>query len=236
MKDVVEPGAFIDMLTISSGPSVARTPVISWAEIEQACAEVQAVKIPQDVKEALNDVREKLKEKSIYPSSRRFVQSLDIVKAAAWLEGETEADVPHLRALRHVLWTDPESFPEVDTLLTGLSNPLDLEIMTITTDLGKLSREVDAVCADNVDEEMRQRTGAQIYEKIEAAKDELKEIAGKLKGSKRRSAKLHGATDQVMTLTNRLLVKVFGTTEEQIKEGLAEFVEDIQASEDADDE
>lgn len=229
VRSVVEPGAFINMLKVSGGPKTHGT-VITWDEIEQACLEVEQVKIPGDVLEALSDVREQLREKSIYPSDRRFVQSLAIVRAAAWMNGESEADVSDLRVLRHVLWTDPESFPAVDELLTGMSNPLDLEIMKIQEDLSKLSREVDAVCADQVDEEMRQRTGAQIYEKIESAKDELKDIAGRSKGTKRRSAKLHPATEQVMTLTNRLLVKVFGTTEEQIAKGLEEFVEEIHES------
>lgn len=234
VKRVVEPGGFINMLKLSSGATPKIVPAITWDEIEQACAEVEQIVVPGDVLEALSEVREELREKSIYPSDRRFVQSLKIIKAAAWRDGETEADIEHMTPLKHVLWSDPESYPEVDKLLTGKSNPLDLEIIKIQEDLGKLSREVDKVVADDVDEEQRQRTGAQIYEKIEQAKDDLKDIAGRLKGSKRRSAKLSTATDQVLNLTNRLLTKVFGTTEEQIQEGLAEFVGDVGGEEDND--
>lgn len=227
VKGVVEPGAFVNMLRMGTGPNTKVAPVITWGEIEQAAREVEAVVIPNEVLDTLAEVRDKLKDKAIYPSDRRFVQALRIVQAAAWLDGATEADIEHLRPLRHVLWSDPESAPVVEELLIGLANPLDIEIMRIQADLSKLSAEIDSVIGDDVDEEMRQRTGSLIFDKITQAKDELKDISGQLKGSKRRSAKLNAAANQVLNLTNRLLVKIFETSEEEIADGLADFTKEI---------
>jgi MoxR-like ATPase len=224
VNPIIEPSAFIKMLKLSSAPL---KPVISWDDVEKAAAEVKNVTIPDEVLEALVDVKAKLKEKEINPTDRRFKKALEIVRARAWLDGETEAEVEHLQPLRYVLWSDPNDFPEVEKLMLGLSNPIDLEIMKIQTDLAKLNRDLDKAIADPGDNEMRQRNGAAIYEKIKSAKEELVDISERLKGSKKRSAKLSEAADQVSNITKRMLSKIFDTSEEEIAEGLKDFVGDI---------
>lgn len=217
---IVEPGAFISMLNLDSTPI---KPVIDWNDVEAAANEVENVVIPPSVLDEMVELKQKLKDLSILPSDRRWKQSLKIVRAAAWLDGETTADIEHLRPLRFVLWSDPEEFTAVENLCLELANPIDIEITKIMTDLSKLNAELDKIIANPGDTENRQRQGTAVYDKIRAAKDELVELAGKLKDSKKRSVKLGPAADQVTSLTKRMLTKVFETSEEEISEGLKEF-------------
>lgn len=215
LEDIHENGNFVGMLSLSDAP---QDKIVSWSEVEQAKKEVDAVTIPGDVLEALADVRDKLKAMSIFPSSRRFMISRSIVKARAWLDGETEADIEHLRPLKHVLWVEPDQFKKVDELVTGLSNPIDLEVMEIQAGLSGLSSELDKVIADPGDAVQARRKCTEIFDKIEITMEEMRGINKRLKGSKRRSDKMSVAKEQMVGLMDRLLVKGLKMSPEQIAE------------------
>lgn len=221
VNPINEGGNYVKMLA-ANGATPSK--VITWGEIVQAADEVKQVKISTKVLEKMVDVKAQLAEKSIFPSDRRMKQSLSIVKAAAWMDSETEADQEHLQVLRFVLWDDPEHFPAVEEVALKCSNPLDSKIVSIMNDLSKLNAELDRAIADPGDQENRQRTGAQIYEKIKLAKEELVGISKEIKGSKKRSVKLSQAAEQVSGITKRMLNKIFDTSEEEIEEGLKDFV------------
>lgn len=232
VEPIREPGNFVGMLKLGEN---TLEPVVSWEDIEQAHKEVMAVEVPGDVLEALSDIKDKLRELSILPSDRRFRTALNIVRAKAWLDGETEADVEHLRPLRHVLWVDPDHYKEVDKLLIGLANPIDLEIMEIEKDLGGVSAELDRVINDPQpgDVGMQERIGTQLFEKVEKAMAELTGISARLKGSKKRSAKMESAKEQVLVLLQRLLKRVFNMSDEDIEE--SELMQFAQVDDDDDE-
>lgn len=215
-KEVSEPGNFINMLKLGIGVPTTIAPVLTWDDVEAAHNEVLQVVISNAVLEALAEIREKLKGEEIFPSPRRFKNSLKAVQAAAWLDGEAEADIEHLRPLRHILWDQPEDFPTVEKLLLELANPLDKEIMSIMGDVEKISSTMEKAIADNLDEDMKQRTGGQIYEKLKHAQADLAKISDQMKGSKRRSAKFEDAAGQIKRITTRMLVKLFDMNEEEI--------------------
>lgn len=221
VQPIQEPGNFVSMLKLAPAPIV---PAVTWAEVEQAHKEMEAVTVPNDVLEALADIKSTLKEKSILPSDRRFKKSLDIVKAAAWLKGFTEADIEHLRPLRHVLWTDEAHINEVDGLMIGLSNPIDLEIMDIMKGLSQVSIEVERTISDPGDRDLMRRACTAQFGKVEEAMGDLKKINARLKGSSRRSEKLETAKEQVLGLIRRLLTKGFEMSEQEIEDNnLATF-------------
>ncbi len=217
---ISEPGSFIEMMKSEEKPGA---PVISWDDIVAAGAEIEKVQIKDIVYDKLVDLKTKLREKEVYPSDRRFKQAKKIIKAAAWMDGDEVADVEHIQLLRFVLWSDPKEFDEVEKICLTFSNPADVKIRKIQTDLRKLNSELDKIIADPGDQEQRMRAGNGVYEKIKMAKTELIAIAEELKGSKKRSTKLDEAADQVTNITKRMLTKIFETTEEQIQEGLQEF-------------
>lgn len=236
VKRISEPGNFITMLkSVVSGAS-DDSKVITWAEIEQAHAEAQAITVPIGVLDALSDVKEKLKAENIFPSDRKFAQCIGIIKAAAWLDGETEVDVNHLHTLRHVLWGDPNDIATVESIVLALSNPTDIKIRAIMEALSGLSVEIGRVINDGGDEDQKERSAGEIFLKIDESKAELRAIAEELSSSNKRTVKLDTAVEQCTGLAARVLTKIFGLPPEKVEKGLKKFKEEITGESDEDGE
>jgi MoxR-like ATPase len=94
---------------------------LTTAEWDQITSEVDEVVITEAVIDAIQTLEEKLSQTyGLSFSDRRFVQSLRAIKAAAWLDGETEADISHIEALRFVLWNSPEEREKVEDAIRAM--------------------------------------------------------------------------------------------------------------------
>lgn len=80
---------------------------ITIEEWDAIAADVDRVTIPEAIVEQLLDFQDALKVDGIVMSDRRLVKVLRALKAAAWLDGETEAGVDHLQVLRFTAWDTP---------------------------------------------------------------------------------------------------------------------------------
>lgn len=186
-------------------------PVIDWAEIEQAKTEARDVIVPTDVLEAVADLRKKLKEKSIEPSERRFVQALDIVRANAWLDECATADIEHLQPLQHMLWEIPEQFAEVSGLVLAVANPLDAKAQTLLQQIDGLEAELDEI-SDDADQ--RHQKGTELHGKLQRAKQELDDIESRAGKGRRRSEMIADCRDRLHSVTSRTLREIFKLDEE----------------------
>ena len=129
VKDVQDSSAFMKMLTTRPDPKPEK--ILTWEEVVFAQEEAKTTNIPDVVIQALTDIRERLHDVNIRPTPRRFQQALSIVRAAAWLDGELEADTEHLMPLQHVLWDDPEQRHQVADIIAKAANPLEAEALSL---------------------------------------------------------------------------------------------------------
>jgi MoxR-like ATPase len=74
---------------------------------------VSDVTIPSHVYRSIADIRRELNKKNIQASDRRYRQSLPLLRAYAFLDGEKEVYEKHLFFLEHVLWRDPAEHEQV---------------------------------------------------------------------------------------------------------------------------
>lgn len=102
---VKTPDAFFAVLTSSEAASA---PLFTLAEWDQARAEVRAVGFGKAIQQAFWTVRAELAKAGIVPSDRRLKRAVGLVKANAWLSGDTEASDEHMGVLADVLWDHPE--------------------------------------------------------------------------------------------------------------------------------
>jgi MoxR-like ATPase len=100
-----EEKSFISLL---KGENDVKVPTITLQELEQAQQEVQKVSIPNKVIETLSEIRQALNDEGIRPSDRRFVQSLSLLKAKAYIENRTNVILRDIEILKHSLWVSPE--------------------------------------------------------------------------------------------------------------------------------
>lgn len=93
-------------------------------EFEEIREEVDSVDITPEITSALVDIRDALElEKGITVSSRRWLNSLQGIRAHAYLHGRDTAIKYDLLALTNILWSEPEQIDEVSQVVWEKANP-----------------------------------------------------------------------------------------------------------------
>jgi MoxR-like ATPase len=193
-------------------------PVISWDEIVLAQQAVQAVEIPDDVFEALTDLRRTLAHENIVPSDRRFAESLPIIRAQAFREGRMVADIEDMRLLAHVLWSTHDQQPVVQRLVYELANPLDKIAMEMMDDVEALATEVDAILRESDNNQDRSRRAIEVHGKLEQAAGDVGKLRKQAKDEGRKSEIIEPLRQRVLGLTRLLLREVFTFDEKMLGE------------------
>ncbi len=102
---------------------------ITLSELEAMQKEVESVKVPDSINELMDDVLCELRRAGIHVSDRKFFGFTPIVRAKAYLSGNTEVSPRDLLVLKNYFWNKPEEISTVEKILTDLcENPLGTEI------------------------------------------------------------------------------------------------------------
>ncbi len=132
---IVEDFRFLRMLESQAQPE--RTS-LNFAELTEMQKQVRDVSVPSHVYRSIADIRRELNKKSIQASDRRYRQSISLLQAHAYLEGEKEVHEKDLFFLEHVLWRDPGEHQQVRNTIRELILGYEEEI----TELLYESREI----------------------------------------------------------------------------------------------
>ncbi len=132
---IVEDFRFLRMLESQSQPQRTTLTLTELNELQQA---VRDVPLPSYVYRGIADIRRELNKKNIHASDRRYRQSLALLQAHAFLEGETEVQEKSLLFLEHALWRDPAEQEQVRSTIRELLLGYEQEI----TELLYESREI----------------------------------------------------------------------------------------------
>lgn len=98
-------------------------PLFTLEEWDQARAAVAKVAVPQATLNAFWRLRTELqKDADVQPSDRRMKRALKLVKANAWLSGDTEATEDHMGVLADVFWDQPEQRDPVAKVVGSISS------------------------------------------------------------------------------------------------------------------
>jgi MoxR-like ATPase len=132
---ITEDFRFLRMLEAQKTPE--RT-TLSVAELTDLQNQVREVSIPPHIYRSIADIRRALNKKNVLASDRRYRQSLGLLQAHAFLEGEKEIHEKNLFFLEHVLWRDPSEQEQVRSTIRELILGYEEEI----TELLYESREI----------------------------------------------------------------------------------------------
>jgi len=132
---IVEDFRFLRMLESQSQPQRTTLTLEELNKLQQA---VRDVPLPSYVYRGIADIRRELNKKNIHASDRRYRQSLALLQAHAFLEGETEVQEKSLLFLEHALWRDPAEQEQVRSTIRELLLGYEEEI----TELLYESREI----------------------------------------------------------------------------------------------
>jgi MoxR-like ATPase len=132
---IAEDFRFLRMLESHTQPT--RT-TLTLGELRELQEQVKQVAIPAHVYRSVADIRRALNKKNIQASDRRYSQSLSLLQARAYLEGQQAVAERDLFFLEHVLWRDPGEYEQVRGTIRELLLGYEEEI----TELLYESREI----------------------------------------------------------------------------------------------
>jgi MoxR-like ATPase len=210
-KSIQEPGAFVRMLNERKVAlhGTKNEKILAWSDIEAAYEEVSQVQIPTDVIEALQTVRQQLRDEGVEPTDRRFVESLRVIKAAAWLDGTMLAGIDHVRPLQHMLWDTPEELPKVQRIMLELANPLDKRAIELLEIVEKMQSELDKLLSDDVDVQLKNKRGVELHNRVERVTKDLHTLTAEIEASGRKSQKVEEVRSKLVTVARKLLKEMF---------------------------
>lgn len=116
VEDVKESDSFLSILKNSTAPAPA-LPQIPLADLNTLQASVDSVAVTDAIMELLEKIRIELAEEGITTSTRRWVQSLRVVRAEAAYNDRMNVCREDLGILKHVLWKNPEDARTVKSII-----------------------------------------------------------------------------------------------------------------------
>jgi MoxR-like ATPase len=209
---------FTNMLMLSEASKP--DPIMDWADVEKAKAEVAKVAYPRSVAEAITDVRyELLEQHNITPSPRRYRQLGGILRAEAWLAGRDKIELEDVELAEHVLWEKPEQRAEIAKVIVSRCNPHHQEVLDLVADWSELAAMVDetqAIKDTTAGEKGRKSTATtELTTKLNEAMLELKTTLAKPLSNRARASALKGKSILV-TAYKRALIELHHLPETMI--------------------
>lgn len=203
VQPVQESGNFVRMLSTHRDPNPEKR--ITWAEVKQAQTEVEKVELPTDVIDALRTLRDNLKKEGVEPTERRFVESLDIIRAEAYLAGRTIADLDDLRSLRHVMWSRLEDQRTVERTVLELGNPIDKEAHELLERVEGLDQALTEAISTADNPKAVAKRAVEIHAKLHKSKSKLDDLQKRAKEAGRESDTLNDLNRKFTAVAKRLM-------------------------------
>lgn len=210
LRPIQESGGFARMLGLQREPTPK--PVLDWSEVRVAQEQASQVTIPGALHETMTEIRIALAEVNIHASDRRFFDSQRIVRAAAWMEGCSEAEAEHLRCLADVLWSHPEQIAEVTRVVDTVLEPL----VSKADELLRAVRDLDRQIRTDLDDDDRQRLATELHLKATWAEEEFEKLRAESSDSPRQRRKLNEIKEAHAKVCQRILVDLFRITPNEL--------------------
>lgn len=113
----------------------AHNPVVSTrltlTELEQLQQEAAQIAIPDTTIEGIIAIKSRLEDEGFRSSDRRWRQSLGVLKAYAYLEGDAEVNEEHFDLLPNALWREPKDRQAISGIIASVGNPLSVKSLEI---------------------------------------------------------------------------------------------------------
>lgn len=164
---IKEEKSFISLL---KGENSSQIPSITIQELEHYQEKVKKISIPDSVIKNISDIRQELRDEGVRPSDRRFVQSLSLLKAKAFIEGRTEVILKDITLLQNSLWVFPDQKEIVSNIVHEYSVDQNEQIFEQRTN------EANELFTLLKDEEKSINDKLEIINKLKKIKQEIEKL------------------------------------------------------------
>lgn len=187
-----------------AGATANERMTITREELSRAQAETWQVNV-QRVVPGVVALRKKMAELNVPVSDRRWVQSLDLIRAHAWLEGRAQATDDDLAVLAGALWQEPNQVIQVRQAIMQLANPLDEEALNL---LDEASEVFNAAMA--APEDKAAAAGTEANAKLKRVTKRLTELAKQAQGQGKSDTRITEALHKVVGWNREVVSKCLG--------------------------
>lgn len=192
------------MQNAANGTGSKNRTVITRVELQKAQAETARVKVNK-VAFRLGALRNELAQKNIIISDRRWVKTLSMIKAYAWLEGRAEATDDDLAILVHALWTEPNQLAEVRQVIMAIANPYDMKAQDALDEAMELYQN-----AINAPDEKATAAAGEANAKLKKIAVTLNKLANEAKEKGRSDERIKEVLQQVIQWNQEVVKKCLG--------------------------
>lgn len=109
---------------------------ITLDQLKACQQEAENVAVPDTIIDAIITIKAKVEESGFVASDRRWKQTITVLKASAYLAGESEVTEEQLDLLPDMLWREPKDRPTLASIVGSVGNPLNVKATEIL-DAGK---------------------------------------------------------------------------------------------------
>lgn len=159
-------------------PADYEAPTLSLGELYAGQLEVAKVEIPDEILTAIKQLRDDMKTQRIEATERRWVNTIEVIRAEAFLNGHDVAMISDMRPLQHILWNTPEQLKPVRRLVLDLASPIDKDAQDLLERVEGLAlelREAIRPGAEN-DAKVITKIAVDIHTKLKRTKAAMEEL------------------------------------------------------------
>lgn len=175
---------------------------LTFGELTELQNQARQVAIPPYVYRGIADIRRELNKKNIQASDRRYRQSLALLQAHAFLEGQSEVQEKNLFFLEHVLWRDPAEHEPVKNTIRELLLGYEEEIAELLYESREI-REVALQAGRSSDE--RARALIEVHTKLQKILTKVDTILDKAKRLGRPLERVNSVRGEIEQLQKEML-------------------------------
>jgi len=117
--------------SVLTAPKHAGAARLDMAMLRAAQQDVEQVRVTDATVDALMDIRDGMKPEGLVASDRRWVKSLRLAQASAYLAGATETTPEDLSFLVDSLWREPKDRAKVARVVGPLADPVSYQATEI---------------------------------------------------------------------------------------------------------
>jgi MoxR-like ATPase len=104
---------------------------LELGDLESAQNEVDNIAVLSDAYQTIIDIKHALEMEGVLVSDRRWKATIKVLKAYAWLHGESAVSSDTCEILIHMLWSSVEQIKVVERVVSKITNPLNLEAVKL---------------------------------------------------------------------------------------------------------
>ena len=130
---------------MGGGPHpAAGATAVARAAVAAARAAARAMPWSVEAREAYETVLTELAREGVRPGDRRQFQTVNVVRAFAWLAGDEVVVPEHLEVAAHTLWDDPVEHPAVAArVVARVANPVGMRVTQLLIELEEVVAGAD---------------------------------------------------------------------------------------------